>query len=568
MINLKWLTHELETALGGAYNSKNIYSNQALLELDQRSEFPNAIVNKLNEWGLPNYYIPKEHGGRLEGYDELFHLLRLISRRDLTTAIGHGKTMLGSISIWIAGSEFQCKELASSLQSYEAISLALTEQENGSDISSTNTVAHKSNNKFILNGEKYLINNARRSKTLSVFARTNNENNSRDFSIFWVDKSTLNEGQFSYLPKIKTHGIRGADISGIRFNNAILSKDQLVGLEGHGLEIILCGFQITRTLCCALSSGAGDHALRMAWQFANQRHIYHSTLAQLPLVKRRLEHAAIDLIISECVSLFSSRAINLLPQQMSIISAAAKAFVPPAIESMTNYLVDVLGARSYLERLDDYGDFSKLQRDCRLISLFDGNTTINLQMLIVQLPAIAKKRFKCAEDVLLNKEMEYLFSLKEDLPTLDSKLLKLSSKGNDFIVSGLLNAKSNINILKEIDDKIRFRINNKIEQLIIKLEEVDDYFLNHALSKDIPVSSFKKAEEYTKIFAASCCIHAFIYSSHYMHKVVRNGNILLNCLERLLGKTLSSTQDLESLVNSAVDNNLLISKFEYSQINN
>lgn len=563
MMSLIRLTQEFEKALGAPYNPANLYSNHSLLALDQESEFPNLVVNKLNDWGLAHYYIPEEYGGKLKGYDQLFHLIRLASRRDLTVAIGHGKTMLGAVAIWVAGCQVQRETLAECIRQHHAIALALTEQQHGSDISATTTTAHNTENGFILNGEKYLINNARRSKALTVFARTGTENNARDFSIFWVDKVALTASQMSYLPKLLTHGIKGADISGIRFHNAKLPLDSLVGAQGQGLEIILKSFQITRTLCTALSCGAGDHALRIAWNFATKRRIYSGTLAQLLLIERQLTHAAIDLLIADCVSLFCSRAINVLPQQMSIISAAAKGFIPTCIEAMVDHLVDVLGARAYLEGSHEYGEFSKLQRDCRLISLFDGNTIINLQMLIVQLPALARNRQKKCNQSTLSITLQQLFSFDYELPHLNPNLLKISSKGQDDIVAGLFNTTQQLEQISNITPQHRQRLASLIEHILNQLQQIDTYFLNTPATTEIKAQTFKQAENYSKVFAAACCIHAFIYANSHLQKINRDGSILANCLERLVGKPLSETENLKQLVDCNIKDNKLISIFEF-----
>ena len=46
--------------------------------------------------GLPRLYVPAEFGGALTRYDELVAALQAVARRDLTVAIGHGKTFLGA----------------------------------------------------------------------------------------------------------------------------------------------------------------------------------------------------------------------------------------------------------------------------------------------------------------------------------------------------------------------------------------------------------------------------------------------------------------------------------------
>lgn len=78
----------------------------------------------------------------------------------------------------------------------------------------------------------------------------------RGYSLLLVDKDLLAEGSHTCLPAAKTHGIRGADISGIAFDGAVVPASALIGEEGEGIETVLRSLQITRTICAALSVGA------------------------------------------------------------------------------------------------------------------------------------------------------------------------------------------------------------------------------------------------------------------------------------------------------------------------
>lgn len=563
MTTLNNLSRHHETFFGDPNDSKNTFSYYVSHHHDVNSEFPQDIVNELNEWGLPSYYVPVEFGGKLKGYDELFHLVRLASLRDLTAAIGHGKTMLGAICIWVSGTQSQRQWLANSILRHEATSLALTEHSHGSDISATNTLCIETPQGYRLNGEKYLINNARRSTSFTVFARTAANNNARDFSIFFVDKTTLPENTLSYVPKLLTHGIKGADISGIRFHNTPLPTSTLVGQQGQGLEIMLMGFQITRTLCTALSCGAGESALRLAIRYASTRHVYHAPLMTLSNIRRQLAEAVTDMLIADTVGLFCCRAINVLPQQMSAISAAAKAFVPTSIENMVDSLVDVLGARAYIENDGEYGHFGKLQRDCRLISLFDGNTVINLQALILQLPALARHRHRHHHNSPneMNALMSQLFDLDESLQTLDPHRLKLSGKGQDYIVNSLFFVEKQLIDIPDITASITQKLNEHVRSLLAQLAKVDDFFVQYHPSKKISAQCFDIAKHYTRIFAAACCIQAFIISHHHINPVWQNGDALVACLDRLSGTSIEIDELLLAQAQSCIEQKQLISFF-------
>src|SRR5207248_1288252 len=135
-------------------------------------------------------------------------------------------------------SEAQALWLGNEVRSGAIVSLGLTERTHGSDIGGSETVALRTSRGYALSGEKYLINNAARCQLMSVFARTGFAGNARDFSVLLVDKRALPAAAFSTLPKQETHGIRGADISGLRLANTQVCEDALVGAEGGGMECV------------------------------------------------------------------------------------------------------------------------------------------------------------------------------------------------------------------------------------------------------------------------------------------------------------------------------------------
>ncbi|HYL97466.1 MAG TPA: acyl-CoA dehydrogenase family protein, partial [Blastocatellia bacterium] len=264
----------LESFLGDPRNPLNRFSYERSIELDELEEFPEELRSLLGDWGVPRYYVPVEYGGALSAFDELLFLTRVISRRDLTVAIAMGQIYLGAVHVWIDGSVAQRRLVSDLIRSNKQMAFALTERAHGSDVRATDTEAAKVENGFLLSGEKWLINNGSRASALTVFAKTSANEGSAGLSVFLVVKAFLDESSYSHLPKIRTLGIRGADISGVRFHECLLAADALVGSLGGGLETALKGLMITRTLCSGFSLGAWDAALRLTLEFALERKLY------------------------------------------------------------------------------------------------------------------------------------------------------------------------------------------------------------------------------------------------------------------------------------------------------
>ncbi|CAL9414438.1 acyl-CoA dehydrogenase family protein [Streptomyces sp. enrichment culture] len=384
------LGEELDARLGDPTGPAGPLGYAAAARQDAAEAFPADACAALDRLGLPHYYVPAAYGGALTEMPQLLEIVRTLARRDLTVAIGHGKTFLGAVCVWVAGDERGAGRLAELVRAGEPVCLGLTERTHGSDLMAGEVVAEPLAGGYRVTGEKWLINNATRGRLVCLLARTDPGGGPRGFSLLLVDKDRLPPGSYRTLPKVPTLGIRGADISGIAFDGAPVGADCLVGREGEGPETVLKALQITRSLCTALSLGAADHGLRLALGFARERRLYGRRMTELPLVRRTLAECYADLLAAEALSTVAARSIHTLPGELSVTSAVAKYLVPTLVDRMLERLRGVLGARAYLSDHYAHGRFQKLERDHRIVGIFDGNTMVNLYALTAQFRTLAR----------------------------------------------------------------------------------------------------------------------------------------------------------------------------------
>ncbi|UNS95070.1 acyl-CoA dehydrogenase [Streptomyces tubbatahanensis] len=363
---------------------------EALAGLDKAEAFPEAAHRMLGEAGVPAHYIPRGHGGLLHGLDGLWSMLRVIAGHDLTLAVAHGKTFLGAVPTWVAGDAGQATALADAVMSGAEVCWGLTERGHGSDLLAGRLAARAHGDAWRLDGEKWPINNGTRARFACVLARTREAGGPRGFSFFLVDRETLPAGTCRTLPKELTHGVRGADISGFALRDAPVADDCRIGPEGSGLETALKSLQLTRIFATALSLGAADHALPLAVRFAAGRGLYGHRLADLPRIRRTLGEAAASILLAEAVAVFAGRAAQTLPRELGVLSAVTKAFVPTTVQRALDLLGDLLGVRGFVTTVFAHGAFAKLDRDHRIVSIFDGSTAVNRHALAHSFPLLTR----------------------------------------------------------------------------------------------------------------------------------------------------------------------------------
>src|SRR5690606_14767980 len=126
--------------------------------------------------------------------------------------------LLGSLPVWFSGSDEQKQIVALLLQDGHKLGFALSEREHGHDILSNDTQAIPDEDGYFVTGEKWTIGHATKSTALALYARTSPEGGTRGYSMYFLDKRTLPPQSYSYIPKIKTLGLRAHDLSGIKFS--------------------------------------------------------------------------------------------------------------------------------------------------------------------------------------------------------------------------------------------------------------------------------------------------------------------------------------------------------------
>jgi alkylation response protein AidB-like acyl-CoA dehydrogenase len=520
----------LEQALGSAFDPDSPASLASAVRLDEREEFPADFMAALRREGAHYNLIPQELGGSLESFEESALVLRLIARRDLTAAIAFGQTFLGSIPVWLAGTEPQKQALAAAIRGGELGCLALTEELHGGDLLACDFRAVPEGSRYLLSGRKWLINNGSRGGLATVFARTG-EPSAAGFSLFLVEKSKIADAaRLLPLAKIRTHGIRGADISGFECRDLPLPESAVVGAPGLGYELTLKTLQISRTMCAALSLGAADTALRTALEFALDRRIFGDTVANIPSARAQLAGAYTGLLICECLSLAATRALDACPERLPVWSSVVKYLVPSMVDELIRESAVVLGARHYLREGLHGGIFQKVMRDNAVVGLFDGSTAVNLHIVSGQLNALASMRGTSPE---LRGRLNRIFSRGVDLPWRGfpaASRLKFTNGGYDEIVDGLLMVEA-----ADLPPQIAALVRQVVEDLevldraVATIDDPQDRRANSA-------RRFVLAKRYCWILAAAACLLVWVHNRGGRDEFFERGEWLSAALGHLVSR--------------------------------
>jgi len=346
--------------------------------------------------------VPAVHGGSLTSLDELLAIGRVVAGRDPTVAVIANSPLAAAMPVWLAGTAAQQSSVATAILDGQHVALGLTEVDHGADLLATEVTGLRTANGFVLHGTKWLINNVRLARYVCLLVREPARDGVRSLTLLLLDMDRLPASSYEYLPRIRTHGIRGADIAGIRFHGAVVPETACIGKPGRGLELTAQSLLVTRTLVPGLSIGGLDTALRCTVDFLQTRALYGSQATDIPLVQDELAATFLDLSVAAVVANCCVQTLQTLPGLAAVASAVAKYLVPHLATARMRTLSTTLGARYYLCDGHWSGIFEKLLRDVRLFALFDGSEPVVLSALAAQASCLTQPTDPRRADELFN----------------------------------------------------------------------------------------------------------------------------------------------------------------------
>ncbi|MFF9170907.1 MULTISPECIES: acyl-CoA dehydrogenase family protein [unclassified Streptomyces] len=544
MTDLAALMADLENHLGDPWDPAGPMPYPRVLALDEEQRYPHVFVDHLAAWGLYDWIIPADQGGRAVDVEDGFNLYRLVGRRDPTAATAMVLTSLSYMPVWVAGTEEQRRHFADAVRGGAKLAWGLSERRHGSDVLANETTATRTDGGWLLNGEKWTIGNATVADTVMVFARTRPEGGPGGYSVFAVEKAGLAEGQLRHLPDEPLHGLRGLDMSGVALRDCLVPDSALVGRAGQGLEVALKSSQLARIAISSIAMSCVDTALRTTCDFALSRVIFGGTVAEVPYSRRQLAESFAELLVADALTTGAVRSLQLAPAQASVWSSVVKYFVPTLLEETLSRLATVLGARYYLRAHPRHGVFQKMLRDFAISNFADGNTVVNLKNIALQLKRLAADTVE-QDPARVERAVEAtarLFDPAHPMPPYDPAAQQLFSREGDDNVLALPAAAAALRRAGETasgrDAGVLARCADTADALAAEVHRIaaEHAKLTAEQGRRAGQSAelYDLAKQYAAVSAGAACVHLYLHGRDSLAPALRSPAVLLLCLERLL----------------------------------
>ena len=341
-------------------------------ELDEEERFPMETVEKMAKLGMMGIYFPKEYGGA--GADVLSYAMcveELAKVCGTTAVIVSAHTSLCAAPIFENGTEEQKMKYLPDLCSGKKIgAFGLTEPGAGTDAQGQQTTAvlDEKGENWILNGSKIFITNGYVADVFVVFAMTDKTRGTKGISAFIVESGFPGFSVGKHEEKLGLHGSPTAEIV---FQDCIVPKENLLGVEGKGFSIAMATLDGGRIGIAAQSLGIAEGALAEAINYTKGRVQFGKPISKFQNTQFTLADMELGCEAGRLLT-YQAAVAKGEGKRYTKQAAMAKLFTSEHAMKTTTKVVQMFGGYGYTK---DY-PVERMMRDAKITEIYEGTSEV------------------------------------------------------------------------------------------------------------------------------------------------------------------------------------------------
>ena len=287
------------------------YGEEYWRNLDKKKEYPTDFVKEMTTSGFLNILIPQEYGGAGLGLKEACVVLEELSLQGAHAGACHAQMYVMG-TLLRHGSDKQKKEYLPKISSGELRlqSFAVTEPNSGTDTTSIKTMAKKTNDGWIINGQKVWISRVEHSDLMILLARTKPQGalpkKTDGFSVFLIN---IEQAKESGLKIAKIDSMINHHSCELFFDDVFIPDESIIGEEDKGFRAIMDGMNAERILIASECIGDGKYFIEKSVNYAKTRKIFNREIGmnqgiQFPIAECYSQIEAASLMVDKAATLF------------------------------------------------------------------------------------------------------------------------------------------------------------------------------------------------------------------------------------------------------------------------
>jgi alkylation response protein AidB-like acyl-CoA dehydrogenase len=348
-------------------------------QFDQQGFIPPELLGELAALGLMGVNIPGDLGGAEAGAVSYSLAMIEIARGCASTAVTMAVTnMVGEVIVKF-GTPEQRQRHVSKLTSgeYLAGAFALSEPGAGSDPAGMTTRAERTDDGWLLNGEKQWITSGGLAGVMVVWARTDtaaDRRGAKGISCFLVEGGTpgLKVGK-----KEDKMGLRGSETVPLSFEDCLVPHDALLGELNSGFRIAMMALDGGRIGIASQAIGVGRAALEAAIDYAKNRKQFGRPISEYQAIQWMIADSDTELSAARLLALRAANLKEAGERSFSREAAMAKLFASEAAWRACDSALQVHGGYGYVREFP----VERHLRDVRVTRIYEGTSEIQRMVI-------------------------------------------------------------------------------------------------------------------------------------------------------------------------------------------
>lgn len=354
-----------------------------------------SLIQKAGELGFCGIDAPEAYGGLGLGKNLAARILEYLSlNASFSVTIGVTSGIAQVALSWFA-TEAQKAQYLPRLTSGEWMgAYCLSEPNSGTDALSASTRADRRGDKWILNGTKMWISNAKWAEFFLVMAKVDGER----FSAFLVERDFPGVEISREEHKM---GLKGSSTARVILENAEVPIENLLYEEGKGHVVALNSLNLGRYKLASMSMGPARDAIGLASTYVLERKQFGQPIANFGLIRKKIAQMAalffasesmiyrtgayIDDVFHACAGTIEGN--RKAAEEMSVECSACKVFATEAEAFIVDEALQCYGGYGFTEEFP----IARHYRDARVSRIYEGTNEINRVFISERLMRRAKE---------------------------------------------------------------------------------------------------------------------------------------------------------------------------------
>jgi alkylation response protein AidB-like acyl-CoA dehydrogenase len=322
------------------------FDEDAILELQEKNEFPYGIFKKASQLGFIGISYPETFGGQNYSLFENVLVIEEFCRKDSGVGIALSSVDLGMELIVKFGSDHQKERFLRPMTKGEAIASLVCQEAEEENESNSSVLLTKENDRYILNGDRSYIFNGSLANFFIVHCRVNAGRlpSSPQNLFVVVEKGRDGLNMIDMGGKL---GISMLPWNKLIFNGVEVSKDEILGIDNMEVDQLLEIQLIKMVKIGAQALGIAQGAFDRALVYSKQREQFGKKIGEFQgirhkLVNMHMKIQATRLLIYYIAFLYDSNKLDLCN------ATTAKLYAEMTAVDVTDEAMQIFGGAGYM----------------------------------------------------------------------------------------------------------------------------------------------------------------------------------------------------------------------------